>query len=342
MYQFEKLPQVVDQREGLKENGEYIDFGVAYKTVRVWHHSLTKKAAKGSTAAGFAAYHVDTLGWPGCGYHFIIEPQKIIKGSDGRERARIVWVHNPGAKSYHVGNSNKFALGICVAGDYREEKLDEPTLRSISELHQALELDKIGSDDKSHREMPGYSWKDCCAYDYAMAIKFKSPAPPAVPAPLPGQYAIQEGDTFWSIAGRDGAQGVQVNDLIAANPGINPAQLQIGQLINLGQAKNVYTRPATEPKKKQHEQKYPLPLINLKKGIKDKSGAVLQLQRALIAIAFYPDKAAANKGADGSFGPMTEGAVIRFQKIYTPYAVDGLYGPETRKKLQAVLKSKGY
>lgn len=344
MYQFEHLQQLVDQREGLKENGEYIDYGVESKTVRVWHHSLTKKAAKGSTAAAFANYHVNTNGWAGCAYHFVIEPQNIIKGTDGKDRARIVWVHNPGVKSYHVGNSNKFALGICVAGDYRSEKLDEPTLRSISELHQALVADKIGSDDKSHQEMPGYSWKDCCAYDYNQAIKYKAPTPAAVapdPALLPGQYAIQEGDTFWSIAGKDGAQGVQVNDLIAANPGINPGQLKIGQIINLGQAKNAYTRPASEPKKKQHEQKYPLPLINLHKGIKDKSGAVLSLQKALVALAFYPDAAAKDKGADGSFGPMTEGAVVRFQKVYVPYGVDGIYGHETRRKMQAVLKSKG-
>lgn len=45
---------------------------------------------------------------------------------------------------------------------------------------------------------------------------------------------------------------------------------------------------------------------------------------------------------DGIYGAKTKDAVTRFQKIYLPYEVDGAYGPNTKEKLQAVLKSKGY
>ncbi|MBO1004979.1 peptidoglycan-binding domain-containing protein [Pseudogracilibacillus auburnensis] len=63
---------------------------------------------------------------------------------------------------------------------------------------------------------------------------------------------------------------------------------------------------------------------------------VKQLQRVLNAVYF---KCGA---VDGILGPKTVDAIRRFQMVYLPYEVDGVYGPNTRKKLQAVLKSKGY
>ncbi|WP_226677172.1 peptidoglycan-binding protein [Mesobacillus jeotgali] len=331
-YSFEKLPQLVDKREGMRERGEYIDYGVASKKVRVWHHSLTEKYLGGSDAEAFAAYHVNTNGWPGIGYQFVIEPKNLVKGPDGKMRARIVWCHNPGVKSYHVGNSNKMSLGICVAGDYRKDKLDEATLLSISELHAVLVKDGIGDTDKSHNEMPGYSWKDCCVFDYEEAIKFKPVTKDKKPEQLPGKYTVQEGDTFWSIAGNDGAQGVTVNDLIAANPNVNPRKLKVGQVINFGKAQNAYTKKPGQPKNPQASYKYPLPSDVLKQG--SKGIGVKQLQNALNAVYFKCGT------ADGFFGPKVRDALRRFQMVYLPYEVDGVYGPNTRRKLQAVLKSK--
>lgn len=37
--------------------------------------------------------------------------------------------------------------------------------------------------------------------------------------------------------------------------------------------------------------------------------------------------------ADGYFGAKTKDAITRFQKVYLPYDVDGVYGPKTRAKL---------
>jgi N-acetylmuramoyl-L-alanine amidase len=333
-YSFEKLPQLVDMRGKLPHKAEYVDLGVNSKTVRVWHHSLTKSDLAGSTAEAFARFHVNTNGWPGIGYPFVIEPHNLIKGPDGRMRARIVWCHDPGVKSYHVGNSNKFALGICVAGDYRSEKLLDATLLTISEFHAALVRDGIGKDDKAHNQMPGYSWKPCCVFDYKAAFYFNKPVAVTNPTSLPGTYTIQEGDTFWSIANE--LKDVKVQDLIAANPGLNPQGLMIGQTIKLGKAKNVYTRPSGTPKKPQSEHKYPLPLVTIGKGKNNVKQEVLKLQRALNTINFKCGT------EDGIWGPKTEDALKRFQKVYTPYEVDGILGPNTRRQIQAVLKSKGY
>ncbi|WP_085521450.1 peptidoglycan-binding protein [Tuberibacillus sp. Marseille-P3662] len=68
---------------------------------------------------------------------------------------------------------------------------------------------------------------------------------------------------------------------------------------------------------------------------------VEQIQRALCAVYFYPNKGAKNNGVDGYYGPNTQDAVRRFQSVYIPHEIDGVYGPTTRKHLKQVLKEKG-
>ncbi|MFB6802244.1 N-acetylmuramoyl-L-alanine amidase [Peribacillus butanolivorans] len=203
---FSKLPQLVDMRGELKSKGTYSKRSKTI-TYRVWHHSLIKKYLAGSDAAGFAGYHVNTLGWPGIGYTFIIEPKNVINTPNGK-RARIVYANDIDRRTYHVGNSNQFSLGICVAGDYRYDTMDEATLASIAELHAALVKDGVGKYDKAHNEMPGYSWKACCQYNYRDAFDWKGSKTPVKPQPAPDVYTIQEGDTLWSIAHKDGTGGV--------------------------------------------------------------------------------------------------------------------------------------
>ncbi|MED4029955.1 peptidoglycan-binding protein [Priestia megaterium] len=297
-----------------------------------------KLSAGGSRIESFADFHVNTNGWPEIAYHLIIDPKHVVNG-----KATIYYCVDISKKSYHVGNSNSIGLGICVNGDYRTDKLSEATIHSIIDLHKALIADGIGKYDKAHNEMPGYSWKACCVFDYNKAFKdvLSDLLPPAKqPDPVPGLYTIQEGDTFWSIALKDGKKGVTVNDLIAANPDVKPSELKVGQTIKFGAAKNSYTPTLETLKKPQSDYQYPLPTEVLKKG--KRGDSVSQLQNALAAVHFYPNKNAKNHGVDGIFGTDTENAVRRFQMVYVPHQVDGVYGPNTKEKLQAVLKSKGY
>jgi len=341
MYAFEKLPQLVDKRGKLVHKGSYSKRknGVNSITTRVWHHSLTKLSAGGSKIESFADFHVRTNGWPEIAYHLIIDPKHGVNG-----KATIYYCVDISKKSYHVGNSNTIGLGICVIGDYRTDKLSEATIRSIIDLHKALVSDDIGKYDKAHNEMPGYSWKACCVYSYQKAFKNiladNLPTKATEPSEVPGLYTIQEGDTFWSIALKDGKEGVTVNDLIAANPDVKPSELKVGQTIKFGTAKNSYTPAPEVPKKPQSAYQYPLPSGGIKNGARGDS--VSQLQKALATVHFYPNKNAKNQGVDGIFGADTENALRRFQMVYVPYQVDGVYGPNTKEKLQAVLKSKSY
>lgn len=114
------------------------------------HHSAT---LSGSPEA-FARYHVGTNGWPGIAYHFVIQKDGVI-----------YWCNDPEAISYHVGNSNRHALGICLVGDFRTQK---PTGAQIDTANRLIEYlqGQIPSMKQvlGHQEYPGYSWKNCPAF----------------------------------------------------------------------------------------------------------------------------------------------------------------------------------
>ena len=53
-----------------------------------------------------------------------------------------------------------------------------------------------------------------------------------------------------------------------------------------------------------------------------KGTSVKQIQTALAALYYYPDKGAKNNGIDGYYGPKTANAVKRFQSMYGLTAVN--------------------
>lgn len=110
------------------------------------HHSLT---TTGSPEA-FARYHVESNGWPGIAYHYVI-------GKDG-----TVYVTNDlETISYHVGDSNKKSIGICLVGDFRTEKPSEAQYKAAIELVRYLLHVVKNAAVKGHSELPGYDWKAC-------------------------------------------------------------------------------------------------------------------------------------------------------------------------------------
>ncbi|WP_412094685.1 peptidoglycan-binding domain-containing protein [Bacillus haynesii] len=99
---------------------------------------------------------------------------------------------------------------------------------------------------------------------------------------------------------------------------------------------------AVEAKKKPSssgkKSSYPLPsgIYKVKSPLM-KGTAVRQIQEALAALYFYPDKGAKNNGIDGYYGPKTANAVKRFQMMHG-LSADGIYGPKTKAKLETLLK----
>lgn len=84
---------------------------------RVVIHHVGAGANRDYSAEEIARYHVESLGWPGVGYHFLVHP-------DGRVEYIGDWL----SVRYHCGRLNRSSLGICLAGDFTMEMPTRPQL----------------------------------------------------------------------------------------------------------------------------------------------------------------------------------------------------------------------
>ena len=115
-------------------------------------------------------------------------------------------------------------------------------------------------------------------------------------------YTIRQGDTFFSLAR---TFGVSVDAIIAANPGVDPNRLFIGQVICI-------PRPGPGPGPNN------CPTLS----IGSRGPDVTRLQQLLRNAGFDPGP------IDGIFGPRTQAAVIAFQRSRN-LVPDGIVGINT-------------
>ena len=224
-YLFEHTPNFKDVRDKLARHPEkkYRVRNIPDIKSLAVHHSLTQSGS----AEAYARYHVHELGWPGIGYHFVIEQEGTIK-----------YCHAPEVVSYHVGNSNKKAVGICLTGDFRSS---EPTrsqwdslFRLLRNLAEDFSLDT--EEIMGHSEFPGYSWKPCPVIDmnYIRSTLSHPLKPQKNPVKVTEEgvfYESRKGDSFWEIANRF-AHG-EIFELMKQNQGLFPTRLKSGDRIRI-------------------------------------------------------------------------------------------------------------
>jgi len=159
---FKNIPKFKNLRGKTAHNGWYEVYDPSVKTDIAIHHSLTEQGDSES----FARYHVNNNGWPEIAYHFV-----ILK--DGT----VEWNHDLGVKSFHVGNSNMQAVGVCLVGDFRYSEPTKEQKESLRNLHAALLKDLPNyKRTKGHNEFPGYEWKKCPEFDYEAVLSHDEPS----------------------------------------------------------------------------------------------------------------------------------------------------------------------
>jgi hypothetical protein len=118
----------------------------------VVHHSATPAKV---TAEQMARYHVNDLDWPGIGYHFVIATDGTVQ--QGNELTSI---------SYHARQANRYSVGICFVGNFKEVVPPEAQLASGGHLiawllqEMDLPLGRVGGH-KEHvptTSCPGDQW----------------------------------------------------------------------------------------------------------------------------------------------------------------------------------------
>jgi LysM repeat protein len=124
-----------------------------------------------------------------------------------------------------------------AAGTYTIKSGD--SVERIARRHNttAATLIRLNNIKDPAKIQPGQTLK-LPAPAVATTSKPTTPAPTtAAKAPTSGSHLVAQGETFYSIGKK---YGISVNQLTAANPGINPAALRPGQRLQLGAA----THPA--------------------------------------------------------------------------------------------------
>lgn len=139
------FPGALDLRSSLAKSvsAQYEQRRLTEIEVMALHHTGSPVT---TTWESVARYHVANNGWPGIGYH-------VGVGRDGQ----VSLLNDPETVSYHVGNQNRRALGICVPGDYRT---DQPTKDMLEVLPKLVDIvrDYLGRADMpidGHRGVSG-------------------------------------------------------------------------------------------------------------------------------------------------------------------------------------------
>lgn len=111
-------------------------------TTIVIHHSVSPPDRP---TASIAAYHINSNGWPGIGYHFVVKVDGTIEQTN-----RLVTM------SYHTGGQNYYSIGVCLQGDFTLQPPPTAQLDAARELIKYLQV-VLGRVlvVSPHRSMPG-------------------------------------------------------------------------------------------------------------------------------------------------------------------------------------------
>ncbi|WP_096199174.1 peptidoglycan recognition protein family protein [Bacillus sp. FJAT-45350] len=308
------------------------------------HHSATTSGS----AEAFARYHVNTLGWPGIGYHYVVD-------KDGT----ISLCHDLEVVSYHVGNSNSRAVGICMVGDFRTQTLGNAQKTATINLVLSLldELSGVSVEDVwGHIEFPGYSWKACPSISMSqfrrdLAREAGTTVPSSIPSPNyisgPRQRTIisrgDQGDDVREVQERldelgfkpgpiDGIYGPQTFDAvqrfqraasISVDGIVGPETRRALENYQASDDIIEHGSPTDEPDER--EESFASESRRLLRNMRPmmRGTDVREVQQKVGAMV------------DGIFGSETEQRVREFQQRHQ-LTVDGIVGPQTWRSLDRV------
>lgn len=137
--------EVADLRESLPQSGQYETRSLANIRYLVVHHSGVDVD---STAESTAEYHINTLGWPAIGYHYLVHWDGVIE-----------WVNDLETASYNVAKRNHEVLGILIPGNWNLRRPPMASIKSTGVLIKHLrEVLKRQIPLAGHKEiaLPGY------------------------------------------------------------------------------------------------------------------------------------------------------------------------------------------
>ncbi|MGM0747078.1 MAG: N-acetylmuramoyl-L-alanine amidase [Bacillota bacterium] len=264
-------------------------------------------------------------------FHFAVDDKEVRQGIPTNRNA---WHTGDGKNG--TGNRKSIGVEICYSksGGARYKAAEERAIKFVAQLlkERGWGIDRVRKHQDwngkycPHRILSEGRWDEVKAAIEKELKALGGKTSSSSGSSSGSTYTVKKGDTLSGIAK---AEGVSVATLQSLNGIKNPNLIKVGQVLKLTGSggssssgkKSSYTLPSGVFK-------VTSPLT--------KGKAVKQIQTALAALYFYPDKGAKNNGIDGYYGAKTANAVKRFQSV-SGLTADGIYGPKTKAKLEAKL-----
>jgi len=220
--------RIIDRRSQAL-GGQNNDRTVAQITHIVIHHSANLTGLANLRTANFENgwRNNPNMGAPNNvrgGYHEVV----LFSGDVERnyDDRRIVWgARNQNTHTWHIAVVGQHGAGVNNITAVQLRSLE----KRVFEAYRRLNIRNL-NHIVVHNGLPGQATA-CTSINVAnvrtAVSRLLSPASP--PATTSGTHTIRQGDTLWSLSR---TWNVPISAIERVNPGINPANLQIGQRIN--------------------------------------------------------------------------------------------------------------
>ncbi|WP_258729656.1 N-acetylmuramoyl-L-alanine amidase [Bacillus atrophaeus] len=289
--------------------------------------------ANDASAANEISYMINNTS--STSFHFAVDDKEVIQGLPLNRNA---WHTGDGTNG--TGNRKSIGVEICYSksGGAKYKAAEALAIKFVAQLlkERGWGVDRVRKHQDwngkycPHRILSEGRWDDVKAAiaDALGALGGKKSSSSSEKSSSAATYTVKKGDTLSGIAK---AQGVSVANLQSWNGIKDPNKIKVGQVLKL---KGSFGSSGSSSKKSSYT--LPSGIYKVKSPLM-KGALVTQIQKALAALYFYPDKGAKNNGIDGYYGAKTANAVKRFQSM-NGLTADGIYGPKTKAKLDALLK----
>ncbi|PJZ00512.1 N-acetylmuramoyl-L-alanine amidase [Bacillus vallismortis] len=271
-------------------------------------------------------------------FHFAVDDKEVRQGIPTNRNA---WHTGDGTNG--TGNRKSIGVEICYSksGGARYKKAEALAVKFVAQLlkERGWGIDRVRKHQDwngkycPHRILSEGRWaqvKAAIAAELERLGGKKAPSPTKTKTKANGvTYTVKKGDALSVIAQKT---GVSMATLQRLNGIKNPNLIKVGQVLKLTGS----SASSTKPSSKKTSYALPSGVIKVTSPM-TKGTKVRQVQNALAALYFYPDKGAKNNGIDGVYGPKTANAVTRFQSV-NGLTADGIYGPKTKAKIKGLLK----
>ncbi|MCC2116696.1 N-acetylmuramoyl-L-alanine amidase [Bacillus halotolerans] len=240
-------------------------------------------------------------------FHFAVDDKQVIQGIPTNRNA---WHTGDGTNG--TGNRKSIGVEICYSksGGARYKAAEKLPIKFVAQLlkERGCGIDSVRKHQDwngkycPHRILSEGRWNQVkAAIEKELKALGGKTTSTSAPKASRGTYTVKKGETLSAIAKE---HGESVANLQSWNNIKDPNKITVGQKLKLTGSSTSSPKPSSK------KTSYALPsgVIRVTSPMR-KGDDIRQIQKALSALYFYPNKGAKNNGIDGIYGPKTKAKI---------------------------------